>query len=152
MKELNFSITIHASASKVYDHMLGITDKKSYEQWTATFNPTSSYEGNWEKGSKMLFVGTDEKGEKGGMVSQIEENIPHSLVIIRHRGLISGGQEVLEGPEVEKWANGLEKYSYLETEGATTVMVSIDAVEEFVDYFNDTYPQALLALKGQIEG
>ena len=31
------------------------------EQWTALFNPRSTYDGRWNKGSKMLFIGTDKK-------------------------------------------------------------------------------------------
>ena len=60
--------------------MLGTQNKSTYEQWTALFNPTSTYEGSWEKGSKMLFVGVDEKGEKGGLVSRIVENTPNQFV------------------------------------------------------------------------
>jgi hypothetical protein len=56
--------------------MLGISNKASYEQWTALFNPTSSYEGNWQQGEKMLFIGVDEKGEKGGMVSRTDNFFP----------------------------------------------------------------------------
>jgi hypothetical protein len=64
MEKLQFKIRINAPAAKVYDRMLGISDKSNYEAWTALFNPTSSYEGTWTKDSKMLFVGQDENGEK----------------------------------------------------------------------------------------
>ena len=66
MKKLQFKININAPVNTVYDMMLGLSNKSTYEQWTAMFNPTSSYEGSWDKGSKILFVGVDEKGEKGG--------------------------------------------------------------------------------------
>ncbi len=65
MKKLQFKISIDAPVTRVYDFMLGTTSKSTYEQWTALFNPTSTYDGSWNKGSKMLFTGTDEKGEKG---------------------------------------------------------------------------------------
>lgn len=64
MKKLQFKVSITAPVTKIYDFMLGITNKSTYEQWTALFNPTSTYEGSWDKGSKMLFIGVDEKGEK----------------------------------------------------------------------------------------
>ena len=51
MKKLHFKIAISAPLSVVYDKMLGLSSKKNYEQWTALFNPTSTYEGNWKKGS-----------------------------------------------------------------------------------------------------
>lgn len=127
--------------------MLGISDKSTYEQWTAMFNPTSTYEGSWEKGSKMLFVGVDDKGEKGGMVSRIAENIPNRFVSIQHYGLYTADKEISEGPEVEKWANGYENYSFVESNGMTTITVDLDTSEDFVGYMNETYPKALDKLK-----
>lgn len=147
MKKLQFNISIHAPVSAVYNIMLGISSKSTYEQWTAMFNPTSTYEGNWEKGSKMLFIGVDEKGEKGGIVSKIAENIPHQFVSIQHYGLVNAGKEITEGAEVEKWANGFENYSFEENNEVTTVQVEIDATEEFIDFMNETYPKALNKLK-----
>lgn len=147
MKKLQFNISIHAPVSSVYNIMLGISSKSTYEQWTAMFNPTSTYEGNWEKGSKMLFIGVDEKGEKGGIVSKIAENIPHQFVSIQHYGLVNAGKEITEGADVEKWANGFENYSFEENNGVTMVKVEIDATEEFIDFMNENYPKALNKLK-----
>lgn len=147
MKKLQFKETIQAPANKVYDKMLGLSDKSNYEQWTALFNPTSTYEGSWDKGSKILFVGVDEKGEKGGMVSRIVENIPNEFVSTQHYGLLSGSNEITEGPEVEKWANGFENYSFEENNGTTVVTVDLDTTEEFQDYMNEKYPKALNKLK-----
>ena len=147
MKKAIFKTDINAPAQKVYDAMLGISEKTTYEQWTALFNPTSTYEGSWEKGSKMLFIGIDEKGEKGGMVSEIVENIPNQFVSIRHYGLVKGAAEITEGPEVAKWANGFENYTFAENNGTTTVTVDLDTAEDFVEYMNETYPKALGKLK-----
>jgi hypothetical protein len=150
MKKLQFTVSIHAPASKVYDFMLGISSKSTYEQWTSLFNPTSTYEGSWDKGNKILFIGVDEKGEKGGMVSRIAENIPNRFVSIQHYGLVKGDKEITEGPEVEKWANGFENYTFKESKGpdsGTTVIVDLDTTEDFLDYMNQTYPKALDKLK-----
>lgn len=147
MKKMQFSVNINAQASKVYNTMLGIQSKSTYEKWTALFNPTSTYEGSWEKGSKILFVGYDEKGERGGMVSKILDNIPCSFVSIQHYGLIKGDTEITEGPEVEKWANGFENYTFEEKDNTTIVTVDLDTTEDFVAYMNDTYPKALAKLK-----
>lgn len=151
MQKLQFKTSINVPAAKVYDIMLGITSKSTYEQWTALFNPTSSYEGNWDKASKMLFVGVDEKGEKGGMVSRIVENMPNQFVSIQHYGLVNAGQEITEGPDVEKWANGFENYTFEENNGSTTVTVDLDTTAEFVEYMNESYPNALSKLKAICE-
>lgn len=136
-----------APVTRVYDFMLGLKSKSTYEQWTSVFNPTSTWEGSWDKGSKILFVGVDEKGEKGGMVSRIVENIPNRFVSVQHYGLVKGEKEITAGPEVQKWANGFENYTFEENQGTTTVTVDLDATEDFLDYMNQTYPKALDKLK-----
>ena len=147
MKKLQFKVTIKAPVSRIYNLMLGISNKSTYEQWTALFNPTSTYEGSWTKGTKMLFIGVDENGEKGGMVSRIVDNIPNRFVSIQHYGLYKANKEITEGPEVEKWANGYENYSFEENNGSTTLTIDLDVNNDFLDYMNETYPQALEKLK-----
>jgi len=148
MTNLQFNITINAPVARVYDCMLSLSSKSTYEQWTALFNPTSTYEGSWEKGSKVLFVGVDEKGEKGGMVSRIAESIPNQFVSIQHYGLFKAGEEITAGPEVEKWANGFENYTFEESNGIVIVNAALlNIPEEFIDYMNDAYPKALEKLK-----
>lgn len=147
MKKLQFKTDINATAQKVYETMLGLKHKATYEFWTSAFNPTSTYEGNWEKGSKIYFIGTDENGNKGGMVSEIEENLPAKFVSIRHFGILDGDNEVTTGEQVEKWAGGHENYSFRESNGMTTVTVDMDVIDEYLDYFNNTYPKTLDKLK-----
>ena len=53
MQTLQFNIDIKAKAQKVYETMLGLIDKSNYEKLTSAFNPTSTYEGSWDKGSKI---------------------------------------------------------------------------------------------------
>lgn len=151
MKKLHYTINISAPAAKVYNAMLGLEDKSTYESWTALFNPTSTYKGSWEKGSKMFFIGTDENGKVGGMISEIADNIPNRFVSIRHYGMLDGEKEIIEGPEVEKWAGGLENYSFEENNGTTTVTIETDTIEEFSDYFDQTWPNALNKLKEMVE-
>lgn len=147
MKKLQFKVSINAPVTKIYDIMLGINSKSTYEQWTSLFNQTSTYEGSWDKGNKILFIGVDENGEKGGMVSKIAENIPNRFVSILHYGLFKADKEITEGPEVEKWANGFENYTFEENNGTTTVTVELDTTDDFVGYMNQTYPKALDKLK-----
>jgi len=147
MKKLQYKISINAPAAKVYNNMLGIGDIKTYEQWTAPFNPTSTYKGTWEKGGKIYFIGIDDKGKQGGMVSEIEENIPNKFVSIRHYGILDGDKEITEGPEVEKWAGGHENYTFEETNGVTTVTIDLDTTEDFVAYMDAACPKALEKLK-----
>lgn len=152
MEKLQYAIKINTPAAKVYNTMLGLDNIKTYEQWTSLFNPTSTYEGNWEKGSKILFIGMSETGERGGMVSEIADNIPNKFVSIRHYGILSGENEITEGEEVEKWAGSLENYSFEENNNVTTLSIEVDTAEEFTEFFDSIWPQALNKLKEICEG
>jgi len=147
MQKLTFEKEINASAQRVYEAMLGLQDKSTYEYWTATFNPTSTYEGSWDKGSKILFVGCDENGKRGGMVSAVEENQPAKLVSVRHYGFVDGDKEITTGEQVEKWTGGYEIYKFDEQDGKTRVTVELDTIDDFLGYFNDKYPKAMDKLK-----
>ena len=147
MKKLQYKIGINATATKVYNTMLGIDDTETYRQWAAEFNPTSTYEGSWDAGAKIYFIGINDEGKREGMVSRIKENRPNQFVSIQHYGLLDGDREIIEGPEVEKWTGGLENYSFAEDNGFTTITVDVDVAEDFLDYFNSTWPAALNKLK-----
>ncbi|MEZ4968951.1 MAG: SRPBCC domain-containing protein [Flavobacteriaceae bacterium] len=147
MKTKTYKISISVPASKAYNLMLGLDNKKTYEDWTALFNPTSTYEGSWDKGSKMMFVGTDEQGKKGGMIAVIAENIPNKFISIKHYGILENGLEILDGPKVEGWTGSLENYTFSETNGVTAITVEVDANEEYINYFDEAWPKALNKLK-----
>ncbi|MBN2806580.1 MAG: SRPBCC domain-containing protein [Prolixibacteraceae bacterium] len=147
MDALRFEIEIAAPVEKVFEGML---NPEGYKAWTKLFNETSHYRGKWEKGAKILFIGS-ENGKEGGMVSRIREFIPHQFVSIEHYGILNEGREITTGPEVEKWAGGLENYSFEATGDQTHVKVDIDCANDFIEYFQKTYPQALEALKQYTE-
>lgn len=148
LEKVNFEITINASPKKVYDTMLA---KKQYTAWTAEFNPTSRYEGSWEKGSKIFFLGTDKDGNVGGMVSKIKENIPNQFVSIEHLGEVHGKEEVTTWADIEAWAGSHENYSFTEKNGGTLLSIELDTVPGFKSYLEGTYPKALNKLKSICE-
>jgi len=141
---LHFEKNINANAKKVFETML---DKKQFAVWTAEFNPEFHFIGSWEKGSKILFLGTDEDGNMGGILSRIKENIPYKFISIEHLGLVQNGKEITSGPEIEGWAGGLENYTFKEENGKTLVSVDVDVNQEFKSYFLKTWPKALKKLK-----
>lgn len=151
MKKIEFKEQIKASKKTVYETMLGLNDITTYEQWTAEFNPTSTYEGSWNKGDKIYFIGTDENGKRGGMVSEIADNTPFEFVSIRHNGILDGENEITSGEQVDGWAGSLENYSFQENDGITTVKVEMDANDDYIDYFSGTWPKALKKLKNMVE-
>ncbi|SHN07316.1 hypothetical protein SAMN04488057_10659 [Cyclobacterium lianum] len=151
MEKKQYTIEINAPVEKVFDTMLGLSDKSTYEQWTALFNPTSTFEGSWEKDQKIHFIGTDDKGNRGGMVARIAENIPNQFISIQHYGILDGDKEITSGPQVEQWAGGHENYRFEETGEITRVIVEVDVTDDHLDYFDSTYPKALEKLKQIVE-
>lgn len=148
LEVIHFSITINAPVEKVAAVML---EDETYRQWTAEFNPTSRYEGNWKKGSSILFVGTNDKGEKEGMVSRIREHVSNSFVSIEHLGLARGNEQITTGPEVEGWAGCLENYTFKQQNDHTLLEVDMDANAEYKSYFEEAWPRALNKLKAICE-
>ncbi|MFA7419230.1 MAG: SRPBCC domain-containing protein [Melioribacteraceae bacterium] len=143
MEKLHFSIEINAPKEKVWDTML---NDVTYRQWTEPFSPGSYYKGNWNKGSKILFLGPSEKGEMG-MVSRIKDNIPFQFISIEHLGMVQDGKEDTTSDAVKSWAGALENYTFTEKGGKTEVAVNIDIADEYKDMFNDMWPKALQKLK-----
>ncbi|QOI97531.1 MAG: SRPBCC domain-containing protein [Flammeovirgaceae bacterium] len=147
-ERLVFETTINAPAEKVYHTML---DDKTYRKWTAEFNPTSHYKGNWVKGTKILFIGTNQEGKTEGIVSRVAELIPNKYVSLEHYGMVSDGNEITSGPGVDEWAGSREDYSFTEANGKTIVKVEMDSNAQFKDYFTEAWPRALKKLKAICE-
>lgn len=147
MQKLHFDIHINASREKVWDTML---QDATYRIWTDPFNPGSFYEGSWDEGSVIKFLGTDESGEvlKGGMYSRIKENRLHEFVSIEHLGFITAEGEIdTTSEEVKKWTPALENYTFKDKDGGTELSVAIDVGDEYKDMFEDMWPKSLLVLK-----
>lgn len=141
---MHFEIRIKSSPENVYRTM---TEMEGYKSWTSVFNSTSHYEGSWEKGSRILFIGVDSEGKQGGMVSRIRENIPDKFISIEHLGIYKDGKEITDGPEVESWKGALENYRLTVQGNEVLLSVDIDADPDFREYFQSTWPGALAKLK-----
>ena len=144
MQKVQFSIDINAPKEKVWDAMLG---DATYREWTSEFHPGSYYEGSWEEGADIRFIGPEADGSKSGMISRIKESRPYEFVSIEHLGMIDHGVDITEGPKVDEWVGMHENYTFTETDGVTTVTVDMDVTPEFKDYMETTWPKALNKLK-----
>ncbi len=148
MSKLNFSILIDAPISKVWDTML---EDKTYRIWTEEFAAGSHYVGNWNQGSKILFLGPTEDGKLAGMVSRIKENKLHKYISIEHLGEAYDGVEDTTSDRVKVWAGALENYTFVNKDGKTELVVDLDINEEFKEMFEGMWPKALQKLKSLCE-
>jgi len=142
--QLHYEISINAPIQKVYDTMIS---KDQYTVWTEPFCPGSYFEGSWQKGSKILFIGTDEQGNKGGMVAEVAENIPGKFISLEYMGVLKGEEEITTGKEAEDWKGGFENYTFTEKDGGVVVAVDVSGTKDLQDFFSETWPQALNKLK-----
>src|SRR5690606_19371990 len=150
MKKLHFSTMIDAPKEKVWHTML---DDVPYRDWTSAFCPGSYYRGDWNEGSKILFLGPDpETGSEGGMVSRIAENRPYEFISIEHIGLVKDGVEDTTSEVARQWAPAYENYTFREQGGATEVRVDLDVTDEHAPMFEEMWPRALDRLKELAEG
>lgn len=142
--QLHFEILIKNTPKEVYRIML---EKPTYEEWTDVFSPGSTFIGNWEEGSKILFVAQCEEGNQNGMVSKVFKNEENKHVDIEHLGVLKEGVEILDGKEVEMWKGAHEKYTFQQKGSDTLLLIDLDSTMEFDEYFTEAWPKALDKLK-----
>jgi len=144
MQTLHFTTHINAPREKVWHTML---DDATYRQWTKAFNAGSYYEGSWEEGSKILFVGDDEDGKQSGMVSRIAVSRKPEYVSIEHMGVMMDGKEMMDDPNFKEWKGAHENYTFDETDGGTQLTVDLDVTDGMAAEMSGMWEKALVALK-----
>jgi uncharacterized protein YndB with AHSA1/START domain len=146
MKKLHFEIKINAPKAKVWDMMLS---HGTYEEWVSAGWGSSTYEGEWKRGSRIKFFGKDESGvNAGGTVAEILDIKPHEFVLAKHvASLTVGGAEDTDSDIAKGWIGTTENYYFTEEEGVTTLKVEIKTYPAWVAMFQDGWPKALAKLK-----
>jgi len=147
MKRLHFNIIIKAPVEKVWESMLG---DSGYRTWTRVFSEGSFFRGEWKTGAKMLFLAPVE-GSEGGMVSRIKEAVPHSHVKIEHLGMFENGVEDTTSEKVKSWSGAEENYYFGKHADGTELRIESDMDEQYVQFFEQAWPQALGILKQNCE-
>lgn len=143
--QLSFKIFVAAKPEQVWEQTFGA---ESYKEWTKAFCDGSYFEGSWEEGASIRFLSPT--GD--GMVSEIAEARPHERLSIRHLGQITGGVVDTTSDQIRSWAPAYESYDFRAIPGGTEVEVTLDTVEEWKDYMQETFPKALARLKDLCEG
>ena len=141
---IEFKIDINASREKVWKILW---DDKTYRQWTIPFSEGSYAISDWKEGSSIHFL--DPKG--GGMYSVIEKLNAPEYMSFKHIGELKEGKEMPLDEKSMLWSGGKENYSLKEKGGVTTLLVTGDLPDEFLDFFNQAYPKALALVKSLSE-
>jgi Activator of Hsp90 ATPase homolog 1-like protein. len=135
MKTISFEKKIHAPVEKVWETLW---NDDTYRKWTKHFTPDSRYESDWEVGGKTLFLDAD----RNGMIATITKLDKPYEVIFNHLG------EVINGIEGQVYGEGsFEKYMLQESEGITTLTVSIDVLDEYEHDMEEGFTHGLEEVK-----
>lgn len=143
-EKLTYSITIDASREQVWHALF---DDGPFREWSSEFAEGSHYVGDWSEGNEIRFLVKDDDG----MVSMIDQNRPYEYMSIRHIGYIVKGVEDTESDEVKSWSPAFENYTLKDVDGGTHLTVETDTFNDFVEYFNETWPKALEVVKRTAE-
>lgn len=144
LETLHFNIHIDASVEQVYDTMI---DEQTYRDWTSAFSTGSRYEGSWEKGAKIKFLGPGKNGNCMGMIGRIKENIPLEKISIEMLGFMEKGEENLHSPAAASSAGAREDYFFNNDRGATRLSIQTEISQAHKEDFLNCWPGVLEKLK-----
>ncbi|MET4581528.1 uncharacterized protein YndB with AHSA1/START domain [Conyzicola nivalis] len=144
MKKLTYTVKITAPVRVVWETML---EDETYRDWTGAFHEGSYFEGGWEAGDPIRFLGPNDDGTMGGMIGVIERSEPQRFVSVRYLGQVEKGVDDLDSEQAKLIAGSHENYTFSEDDGVTTVLVELDSDEQFVEMFDEMWPLALARLK-----
>jgi uncharacterized protein YndB with AHSA1/START domain len=138
---LRFSVTIDAPVAVVWDTMI---EQESYKQWTATFDPTSYYEGSWEQGSSIKFLSKDNMG----MIGTIAVNKPYQYISIVYEGYIKDNTLDTESEGSKAMKGAEENYTFASVSDTITRLdIETATNTEMAEWIRDLWPKALQTLK-----
>ena len=143
MEQLHFAIEINAPREKVWSVLW---DDAGFRDWSSVFAEGSHFViTDWKEGIKIQFI--DPKAN-AGMSSIIDKLVPNEFLSFKHMTEIKDGKE--QPPP--HWSGMIENYTLKEDGGATTLVVDMDAPNEFKAMFEDKFPKALARVKELAEG
>lgn len=144
METLHFDITIDAPVATVWETMFSA---EAYRVWSEAFSAGSYFEGSWDEGSEIRFLGPDDEGVLGGLIATISENLPNERVSMIFTGQIVDGADDTESTLARAIAGSTETYRFYEDGQSTTVTVETEVFEDEKTELEEGWPRALRRLK-----
>lgn len=138
MKELQFSLEIHATKEKVWNTLW---QDKTFRQWAGIIDPETYMTGVLKEGNEIQFISA---ANGYGVTSLVEKLTPGEFLLLRHS---ADTQETGKREREKEWTGGEETYRLAEKAGITTLAVAFDVPSEMEEYFKVSYPKALERVK-----
>jgi uncharacterized protein YndB with AHSA1/START domain len=138
MKEMQFSIDIHANREKVW----GVLWRdETFRQWASLIDPDTYMVGDLVEGNTVQFI----SGDSGyGVTSLVEKVTPCEYLLLRHS---ADTQDEGQRERDDQWTGGAEIYTLTENNDVTTLTIQFDSPGELVDIMNENYPKAMTKIK-----
>lgn len=138
MKEMIFSIEIHATKEKVWNTLW---QDKTFRQWASIIDPGTFMVGDLKEGNEIQFISSV---NGYGVTSTVEKLVSGKFVRLRHsRDTQAEGKRERD----TEWAGGEESYRLTENDDITTLTVTFDVPTNLEEYFTVCYPKALERVK-----
>lgn len=140
MKNLTFEIEINATAAKVWNSMW---EEENYKKWTAAFCEGSYAKSTWKQGERIHFL--DPNGN--GMYSEISVLVPNEKMFFTHLGNIKNFEEQPLDEATKAWTGAQENYTVISNGATSKVLVTLDIVDEYANFFLESFPKGLATIK-----
>lgn len=134
MKEIRFSIKIHAAKERVWDTLW---QDETFRDWAGIIDPGTYMVGDLKEGNEVQYI-SSENGY--GVTSSVEKFTANEFLLLRHS---ADTQEDGKREREKEWTGGKESYSLSEEDGTTTLTVAFDVPQKMEGYFKVNYPKAL---------
>lgn len=138
MKEMQFSIEIHATKARVWDTLW---QDETFRQWAGVIDPETYMVGDLKEGNEIQFISA---ANGYGVTSLVEKLVAGEFLLLRHR---ADTKEDGKQEREKEWTGGQESYRLEETDGTTTLTVAFDVPLELKEYFKVNFPKALERVK-----
>ena len=140
MKNLTFEIEINATADKVWNAMW---KEENYKKWTSAFCEGSYAKSSWKQGERIHFL--DPNGN--GMYSEISVLVPNEKMFFTHLGNMKDLEEQPLDEATKAWTGAQENYSVISNGTTSKVLVTLDIVDEYANFFLESVPKGLATIK-----
>ncbi|WP_240475255.1 hypothetical protein [Flavobacterium reichenbachii] len=81
------------------------------------------------------------------MSSIIEKKIPNEYIAFKHLGEVKDFKELPINEEAKEWSGAMEIYRLTPDDEFIDLVVQVDVVEKFIDYFKGAFPKGLEIVK-----
>src|SRR5690349_15212765 len=121
MKEMQFTIDIHATKERVWDTLWR---DETFREWAGLIDPGTYMLGDLKQGSEVQFI----SAENGyGVTSLVDKLVEGESVLFRHQ---ADTQDDGERTRENEWTGGAESYALTEQGDITTLTAAFDVPAE----------------------